>query len=184
MPQQIPSDTNAGPVVERVNQVIRLCEDCIKELSQQVHQPPHDRSENARLLYLAQRTLQDVKSQASYLKDDFLSRPIIKLLSGKRLTEAEFHFVASLEVMYWSAKLVGLSPATDFEVFDNFCCEISDEAFQINPNPVAPDGSATVRGPLIPPTRFPEQICISDLRPTQRDFFATHLPELFARFQT
>jgi len=181
------AETQAIPVGERVVQtvvqIIRICEHCMEELelSRRFHQLPQDPSENARLLNLVHQTLHDVKSQASDLKEDFLFGPLVKLLSGKRLTKAEFHFLASVEVLNWSAKLFGLSPATDFEVFDNFCCEISDETFQINPDPLVVRDHK-IRA-FVPPTKFPEQICISDLRPSQRDFFATHLPDLFARFK-
>ncbi len=183
MPTTQSSSEDSGPVVERSKRIWELADKGIAELRARL-EASEVVQENRRDIMHVLQTLEDIKSEATYLKDDFLWRPLFKFLKGRRLSESEFHFVASLGALYWSAKFVGLAPATDYEVFDNFRCEIRGEVFEIDTGPLEtpPEGMGHIRV-SVPPKRWPYEIQVSDLRPEQAEFFQRPLPAIYTRFK-
>ena len=116
--------------------------------------------------------------------------PQIKFSHAYRLTEEEYHLLASNGIQWVTAKSLGLSEFDDYEIFDHFCYE-NDKCYgMINPREsrpeekvVYPDGSSRQKVGL----RIgdpPERVHANDLRPAQREFFEKYLPAIFRRFKS
>lgn len=106
------------------------------------------------------------------------SDPIERFLSGHRCSGEEIRALRAMGVEAYNAHAVGLCAFTDEELFGLFHCDTETRRYYINPDlgPRDPDRAGLRHG------LAPEEIPVCDLRPEQREFFAQHLPDVFARF--
>lgn len=118
-------------------------------------------------------SLRDVESRLGTTIDKFFHRPLWRWLNGYPLTRTEFHQLVAWDLLHCSGV-----PVDDYSVFAHLRYE--DEGRRCYIDPAAPMASGQGRGSSRVP---PEEISFDRLRPEQREFFETYMPNVARRFK-
>lgn len=125
--------------------------------------------------------LEEVKDQARGLDYRLIGEPIERLLSGLRLSSAQFYSLRSIGVDFsLEAVLSAGDGLNEYEAY-SLIHYGGHEAGLIDPARYVGAPNAERTGAHL--SIAPEQVRISELRPDQHQFLRDRMPEVFARFK-
>jgi hypothetical protein len=132
------------------------------------------------------RQLQEIRCLAGKMHYNLCGTLAAKLAAHEPFSEREYHLMCASGCNFWSAKYLGISDVSDYEVFLNCCYEDDRTRTYIMPMEKPPfewvDKKTGTRKVKIRIGRAPEEICLGDLSPKQRHFFKEHAPHILKRF--
>jgi hypothetical protein len=130
-------------------------------------------------LHSLRSSLQAAHSALVSLLDCLCAGPLDRFLRGYRLSRQEYHLLRAQGLLCWPRESVGLPDVDDYEVFDMFFYEDGERRCFINPLLRArTPGTVGIRVGV-----SPEELSFEGLRPEQRRFFETRLPDVANRFR-
>ena len=135
----------------------------------------------AALLHILQVELSRIREAERHAFERYAAGPAAKWAQGKMLTREEYYVVAAAAAPFVTAKQLGLSDVDDYDLFCLLCYEDDERLAYINPFEKPRDRRSGRVGMRI--GRPPEELTATALRPEQHEFFAEHLPDVYARFR-
>jgi len=132
------------------------------------------------------RQLQEIQCLARKIHHELCGTLAAKLAAHELFSEREYHLMCASGCNFWSAKYLGISDVSDYDVFHACCYEDDRMRTYIMPTTKPPfewvDKKTGVRKIKIRIGRAPEEIRLSDLNPKQRRFFEKHASHILSRF--
>ena len=133
--------------------------------------------------------LHKIKSLAFKLHETLISNPIRTAFSKDRisLSEQDYWLLRAQGLKLFTAKRVGISPVSDYEVYKNCIYEDEEKVCFLDPDETSEvetvdkkTGHIKIRFRI---SRSPEELELKHLRPEQKEFFAKYRPDVLARLK-
>lgn len=165
-------------LIEQIEGATQNLEDFEKEFAEDVKTRDADKS--------LRHQLQEIRFTAGKIKEKLCHTWTLKFAAHEPLSEQEFYLMLASGINFWSAKELGISQVSDYDLFLNCCYEDDRSRTYIMPTEKPPfewvDKKTGSRKVKIRLGRAPEEIRLEALSPKQRHFFEKHAQHILERF--